>query len=130
MITLEQQINIIISKGGGDPAQCVELAPAHHCADGCGLTVDAPKDICPDCQQDWGRMYRIRRLTGRCANGAERDGGSRWHAINPATHKSLCGAKPGRRSNGWGWEHGDDVTCPRCLAVIESAERRARLACK
>lgn len=62
---------------------------------------------------------RVLRMTGRCANGAERDKGSRWHAV-PAGHpwiKAVCGAQPGQRGNGWSDYPGDAVTCPRCLKV-------------
>lgn len=55
------------------------------------------------------------RLAGRCANGAERDGGARYHAV-PASGAALCGAKPGRRSAGWSPYEGPAVSCPRCLA--------------
>ena len=59
-------------------------------------------------------------LAGRCANGAEQDGGTRWHAVPAESWKALCGAEPGRRSAGWGpWDRreaeGQEVTCPRCL---------------
>jgi hypothetical protein len=58
------------------------------------------------------------RLAGRCANGAERDGGSKYHAV--AGYVALCGAKPGRRSAGWSLYPGDMVTCPRCRRKLEA----------
>ena len=68
-------------------------------------------------------------LSGRCANGSERDCGMLYHAVPDESNKALCGAKPGRRSAGWrgDWpqdEHGP-VNCPRCLrrmARIEKAQ--------
>jgi hypothetical protein len=62
------------------------------------------------------------RLTGRCANGAERDGGRRWHALTAYSvfGKALCGAQPGRRSAGWDWSSVRmEVTCPKCLKRTE-----------
>jgi hypothetical protein len=61
--------------------------------------------------------YLPSRMSGQCGEG-ERDGGKRYHAVpvGGSTHaKALCGAKPGRRSVGWGEHHGTAVTCPRCL---------------
>jgi hypothetical protein len=59
------------------------------------------------------------RMTGRCASGAEPDGGAIFHAVPEAERyrwgKALCGAKPGRRGNGWDQYPGGAVTCPRCL---------------
>ncbi len=57
-----------------------------------------------------------RQLTGRCADGAERDHGSLFHYLEPGQWKALCGAKPGRRSAGWGSEVREFATCPRCIA--------------
>ena len=64
------------------------------------------------------------RLTGRCADGAERDGGRRIHVLQvlvddalapPHWGKAVCGAKPGRLSNGWVEVDGPEApTCPRC----------------
>jgi len=61
-----------------------------------------------------------RRLTGRCLNGAERDGGTRYHAVDESAGFSewgvaICGAKPGLRGNGFSYYEGEKVTCPRCL---------------
>jgi hypothetical protein len=54
----------------------------------------------------------ILRMTGRCANGAEREGGTRYHAV--FNWRALSGAKPGRLSD-WSGYPGEAVTCPRCL---------------
>jgi hypothetical protein len=70
-------------------------------------------------------MYQAKRLTGRCANGAERGGGHVYHAVPGGDWATaLCGAKPGRLSAGWdGYESREGephnlvkhVTCQRCL---------------
>lgn len=74
-------------------------------------------------------LYHIARLTGRCANGAERDGGIRTHAVpahamNPLRVQqwgtALCGAKPGRLSNGWDEVDGPETpSCRRCCAAAD-----------
>jgi hypothetical protein len=129
-ITLSQQLDIICKKLGVEPQPVGDYVEPLRCAE-CHEASDAVKydgDICADCAEDFGRGYKIRQMAGRCANGAERDHGARWHAINAYTGKALCGATPGRRSAGWSMYRGESVTCPRCLAVIESADRRAKLA--
>ena len=62
-------------------------------------------------------------LTGRCANGAERDGGTLYHAVR--SWRALCGAEPGRTSAGWSSHLGTVATCPRCLAKLARMERKA-----
>lgn len=67
----------------------------------------------------------VARLTGRCANGAERDGGRRTHLVaasERAWGRALCGARPGRRlSNGWDEVDGAEVpTCPKCARRAEA----------
>jgi hypothetical protein len=63
-------------------------------------------------------------LAGRCANGAERDGGRLFHARLLEEHGAdwyaVCGAKPGRRSAGWAYWRPEDrrVTCKRCAAKL------------
>lgn len=59
----------------------------------------------------------ILRMTGRSANGTERYGGTRYHAI--FNWRALCGAKPGRLSE-WSGHPGEAVTCPRCLKRLET----------
>ena len=83
-------------------------------------------DICRQCVIDRERGYRVRSLAGRCANGAELDHGTRFHAlkaigvIGDDTNTALCGAKPGRRSVGWTtWGSDQAVTCPKCLKKLE-----------
>lgn len=80
------------------------------------------------------RMPLIVRLTGRCANGAERDGGRVTHVVmvdvvagsmNPAWQTALCGAKPGRLSNGFVAADGPEIpSCKRCRAKAEKAVAR------
>lgn len=59
--------------------------------------------------------FRVLRKTGRCANGAERDGGRVYHAVRG--HRALCGTEPGRLSD-WSDQPGDNVTCLRCINKI------------
>lgn len=65
---------------------------------------------------------QARYLAGRCANGAERDGGTLFHAVPAESWKALCGSQPGRRSAGWGtpWKDEQPVTCPRCLKRMKT----------
>lgn len=90
----------------------------------------APDTLCPQCEIDKARGYESRSLTGRCANGAERDSGTLYHAlplpgspmyIEGKGYRAVCGAEPGRRSVGWGWDNVNNVTCPRCLRRLEKA---------
>jgi DNA-directed RNA polymerase subunit RPC12/RpoP len=93
----------------------------------------APATLCADCEADKARGYEALTLTGRCANGAERDRGKLYHAVayhegllyGYYGHPAVCGAKPGRRSNGWSDCKGRDVTCPRCAKKLEK-ERQER----
>lgn len=57
---------------------------------------------------------------GRCANGAERDGGYVRHAILKNECTAVCGVTPGRSSAGWSHEAEplDKVTCPQCLKKL------------
>jgi hypothetical protein len=58
---------------------------------------------------------RLLRLGGRCANGAERDGGTLVHAVPVTSNRALCGKTHGRRSAGWFAADGATApTCPRC----------------
>lgn len=66
-------------------------------------------------------------MTGRCASGAEADGGSIFHAVNEHGHtfsRAACGAKPGKRGNGWGLEPGTEVNCPRCLVRVSEIGKK------
>jgi hypothetical protein len=56
---------------------------------------------------------KILRKIGRCANGAERDSGRIYHAVEGWT--AICGAQPGRTSAGWSHEEGSRITCQRCM---------------
>lgn len=69
--------------------------------------------------------YQPAFLLGRLSSGAEHGQGTRWHALPKAGGmQALCGAKPGRRSAGWGPHNpaeatGQAITCPRCLQRLE-----------
>jgi hypothetical protein len=58
-------------------------------------------------------------LTGQCRTGSER-GGRLAHAVPGMSEwgKALCGAQPGRRSNGWSDYPAKAVTCPKCLEKL------------
>ena len=60
--------------------------------------------------------YKALYLTGRCANGAERDKGRIVHAV--VNWRALCGRKPGRTSAGWTTYEQPAVTCPRCISKL------------
>ena len=64
------------------------------------------------------KMITHARLTGRCSNGSERDGGTKIHLIesfdNGVAIKALCGATYGRLSAGWSVNDGP-ATCGRCI---------------
>jgi hypothetical protein len=79
-------------------------------------------DFVGTCTELWGAA-KPRRLTGRCSNGAERDGGRLYHAVPDAGYpnfaRALCGAKPGRLSSGWDDDsEGAEVTCKRCVRKL------------
>lgn len=67
--------------------------------------------------------FHLYRKAGRCANGAERDTGSVFHAVPKSGWIALCGEKPGRHSGGWaneGVEGGPSApTCPSCARLVE-----------
>jgi hypothetical protein len=66
-------------------------------------------------------------LGGRCANGYERDQGSRIHAVPTSDallrnaycmSRAACGASPGPRSVGWSLRQDHAISCPRCIAAL------------
>lgn len=65
-------------------------------------------------------MIDARRKIGRCANGAERDKGIIYHAINGGDWVAMCGTRPGRQSAGWQSdpEPVERVNCQRCLKKL------------
>jgi len=88
--------------------------------------------LCARCQVDLDRGYTVSAKAGRCANGAERDGGTLFHARLLKKNntregyypqwKPVCGSAPGPRSAGWSeWRPSPDqpVTCTRCLAKLK-----------
>lgn len=95
----------------------------------CRWHLDYHDGHCENCGWNDAQQIRIAMLAGRCANGAERDHGTKWHAVPSLSNQAVCGAEPGRRSVGWGsWHASRAVTCPRCLKAQESSKRRAELA--
>ena len=64
--------------------------------------------------------YTPKILTGRCRTGSEK-GGAVAHAVAGTSEfaTALCGARPGRLSNGWSEWKPDKVTCPKCLKKME-----------
>lgn len=64
-------------------------------------------------------------LTGRNRTATERTG-HLFHAIQgednyyPGFGKAICGAQPGRRSNGWSEHRSDYATCPKCLKKLQA----------
>jgi hypothetical protein len=64
-------------------------------------------------------VYETCRLSGRCANGNERDGGYIYHAVARGSWIALCGKKPGRTSGGWCENLEAQVTCPKCKRLLE-----------
>ena len=76
-------------------------------------------ELCQNCQRTLARGYEISSMTGRRANGAERDSGRLYHARTLDTngtpsHRAVCGATPGRRSDWGAWGTDNEVTCQRC----------------
>jgi hypothetical protein len=57
----------------------------------------------------------VSRMAGPCANGWERNGGTRWHLL--INFRAACGA---RCNSFWSDEKGEKVTCPRCLAKLRT----------
>lgn len=105
-----------------------EMDDDHVCADCRSHPVAVEGDLCARCAEDHKRGYRTLTLAGRCANGAERDHGTRWHAVPIGLYKALCGVEPGRRSVGWSSHRveGQDVTCPRCVKKLARAQAGAK----
>jgi len=69
--------------------------------------------------------YTPKVLTGRCRTGSEQ-GGQLAHAVPGDSwwETALCGAHPGRLSNGWSDNyHPDAVTCPKCLARLAKQQK-------
>jgi hypothetical protein len=64
------------------------------------------------------------RMSGRCANGAERDSGRLIHAVRskgfPGWKPAVCGATPGPKGNGWSetFTQAAEATCTRCIKKL------------
>lgn len=74
-----------------------------------------------------GRPFVRGHLTGRCANGAERDSGTLRHLLSIGPHghswSALCGASPGRRSAGWNTFKVEGDWAKDCARCAKKAER-------
>lgn len=84
--------------------------------------VDAAGDLCPACTMERARGYQALTKTGRRANGAQRDHGTKVHAVRFGEYAAVCGTEPGRRAD-WSTPYKTrDVTCPRCLARLAKVQ--------
>lgn len=99
-----------------EPVYWVEERPL--CAKCRWHEVAMPEDLCEQCAREEAQGYEVLSMTGRCANGAQRDSGTRYHAVRFGEYKAVCGTTHGRRSR-WSEYHGDAVTCPRCIKKLE-----------
>ena len=69
------------------------------------------------------KVYSNVRKTGRCFNGAERDGGRIIHVIEGGRPngdwfgKTLCKTDAGLRGNGWS-NTDREPTCAKCIKVL------------
>lgn len=65
------------------------------------------------------RAYDVRHMAGKCANGAHRDAGPLYHAVD-RDGTALCGRRPRIQ---WS-DHREDrtVTCTKCLAKVRKAK--------
>lgn len=67
--------------------------------------------------------YRITYMSGSARTGSD-NRGQLNHAVPVGAGlfgAALCGAKPGKRGNGWSEYTADAVTCPKCLAKLAKA---------
>jgi hypothetical protein len=120
MATFSELFEKIVERYPRPETEEVETLPAYYCHE-CGdlAQVESPDDLCPKCVIEQTQGYKVRMLAGRCANGAERDHGTRNHAIRLSEYDAVCGAKPGRHSVGWVMPWPDRVvTCPRCVKKL------------
>ena len=63
---------------------------------------------------------RAVKLTGRCSNGFERDGGRVAHALPNTSWVAVCGAIPVRGAlAGWSSHDETEVTCAKCVEMFE-----------
>jgi len=68
-----------------------------------------------------GRFGRSHRLTGRCADGSQLGGGSRFHIVAEGDDdgNAICRATYGARSGGWSLPQSEPASCPGCLARLK-----------
>ncbi|MCJ2044150.1 hypothetical protein MKK58_06340 [Methylobacterium sp. J-078] len=67
-----------------------------------------------------GRFGRSHRLTGRCADGYQLGGGTRFHIVaeGDVDGDAICGSVSGNRSGGWSREQVEPASCPGCVARL------------
>lgn len=120
MATLQQVLEQIAAEYKESEQAPERPAPPPHCRYHLFDLVDGN---CPQCVEDDARGYEVLQLAGRCANGFQLDGGTRWHAVRKDEYRAVCGATYGRRSVGWSSyiKLHQPVTCPRCLKKLEKA---------
>lgn len=75
--------------------------------------------------EDEPQEPRSRVMTGRGRNGAERDRGRLVHLVFGEAYPgfygpALCGARPGRKGNGWSAPLEKPATCPRCIRACDN----------
>jgi hypothetical protein len=121
MTSLYQQIEKIAAKTTElPPVYWVEERPrCYKCRDS---EVQLQGDYCEFCTTEQTQGYEALTMTGRCANGAQRDSGILYHAVMIGQYKAVCGATHGKRSR-WSEYHGDKVTCKRCADKIAKGTR-------
>jgi len=117
MLSLYEQIERLASEITElPPVYWVEDRPVCH---KCLINnVLMPGDYCGFCTKEQTQGYEFLTMTGRCANGAQRDSGILYHAVMLGQHKAICGAVHGRRSR-WSEYHGEAVTCNRCATKLQ-----------
>lgn len=87
----------------------------------------------PNDNDKFGRRWSnvvAARAAGRCADGAQRDGGRVHHAVRSrgatifSHERAVCGFVPGRLSAGWVTDDPapNGVTCKTCRARLDRKE--------
>ena len=120
-MSIMQMIKELAERNPSTPTQTVYwVQEAPRCSTWhCDNKVQMPGDICEQCTQEKMQGFEVLEMTGRRANGFQRDAGRLYHAVRFSERQAVCGAKPGRRSD-WSMYHGKAVTCPRCKRKVEA----------
>lgn len=72
------------------------------------------------------KKFEARYMAGKCASGAQRDTGPRWHAVPEGafhTHQALCGRSPAIQWSDPRPIEERPVTCPSCLRRLKRLAR-------